>query len=267
MPFFQNMRRDNGKTTYFFFAGYNEAAMRYVLKEEFITGWEIISKKAALERLPAGFQIPEVHLDQYSPRVEKFVLCLVSHYDIQDLERGYWKMLDSDIKSTMTNDTSDALKQQFEFENLMTKDPSPLNPFGQNKHRNISQPKGPFFQNLRREKEATYFFFPGIYASSFSYFLKKYLVTGWDILVENDVYVLAHEGVDIPDVYLTPDAKTPEENIACLVSYYDPDDMNKAYQQLLLSPEWFNWHKDIAAKAKKDADFEEAMRKDPPPKN
>ena len=72
--------RQESETTFLFFARYLETNLRYALKECQITGWQIMTKREALQYLPDDFQVPEVRLYQGAPHVEKMVSVFVSHF-------------------------------------------------------------------------------------------------------------------------------------------------------------------------------------------
>lgn len=124
----------------------------------------------------------------------------------------------------------------------------------------------PFFDHLDRTADPSFFFFPSVYASGLKHFLERERVTGWEIAAKGAVVPYLPEGCQIPtDIRLTPAAPRIEKRVSCLVSYYTEASVSAAYQKLLLSQAWLDWHNDIAEKALADHELREAMARDPSP--
>ena len=122
-----------------------------------------------------------------------------------------------------------------------------------------------FFKNLRRGTNPTYFFFPTIYAPGLRHFLMTEKITGWDITTKRDIMPLLPNNVQIPEVRLTPTAPRVEKRVSCLVSRYDVNDLQSAYDALTSSQEWLDWHNQKASDAMAEYEFRNAMANDPSP--
>lgn len=81
--------RIESEPTFFFFARHLRMAFEHALEECQITGWQIISKREALQYLPDDFVIPEVRISPGAPRIEKDVQVFVSHYNLSDMIRKF----------------------------------------------------------------------------------------------------------------------------------------------------------------------------------
>ena len=126
MPFFQNLKR-GPKVTYFFVPEVYIPGLEHFLKEELITGWELVLKRDILPHLPDGFKIPEVRLTETAPRVEKRVACFVSYYDETTVNDAYLRLIYSQAWLDWHNGNASKAMRDYEFEEAMAKDPSPMN--------------------------------------------------------------------------------------------------------------------------------------------
>lgn len=113
MQFFRDMKQDV-HTTYYFFPTVYVNSLNHFLEESKITDWEILSKKQALTQLPEDFVIPEVRLTPTAPRIEKRISCFVSHYDIQDVKREYWRLVFSQEWLDWNNDVARRALEDYE---------------------------------------------------------------------------------------------------------------------------------------------------------
>lgn len=124
----------------------------------------------------------------------------------------------------------------------------------------------PFFDKLRRIESATFFFFPGIYAPGLEHFLAEEKITGWDIVKKSDALPYLPQGFKVPtDIRLSPGAPRVETRVSCLVSYYDEASIRAAYDAMLLSQAWLDWHNNNARAAMADHEYKNAMTADPSP--
>ena len=84
--------RIESEPTFFFFARSLREKFEHALEECQITDWQIMTKREALQYLPDDFVIPEVRISPGAPRIEKFVLAFVSHYNPDDMARKLFEI-------------------------------------------------------------------------------------------------------------------------------------------------------------------------------
>lgn len=84
--------RIESEPTFFFFARGLQDAFEHALEECHITGWKIMTHRAALHYLPEDFVMPEVRISPGAPRIEKCPLVFVSHYNTDDMARKLVKI-------------------------------------------------------------------------------------------------------------------------------------------------------------------------------
>ena len=129
MEFFQKLRRDNSRVTYFFFPSAHVEDFLHFLKEECITGWNMVTKEEALYYVPEGKAMRTTYRDPVTKRVEKNTACLVSHYSPNDMAAAYSALVNSDDWVERQDEKARMAARDYEFENAMARDPGPLNPF------------------------------------------------------------------------------------------------------------------------------------------
>lgn len=124
----------------------------------------------------------------------------------------------------------------------------------------------PFFNELKRTREPSFFFFPGIYAPGLRHFLEAEKITGCEIVKKQDVLPHLPQGFKVPeDIRLSPNAPRIEKRVSCLVSYYDIATIQAAYNKLLYSQDWLDWHNNNASAAMASQEYDSAMAADPSP--
>ena len=92
----------------------------------------------------------------------------------------------------------------------------------------------PFFNELKRTREPSFFFFPGIYAPGLRHFLEAEKITGCEIVKKQDVLPHLPHDFKVPeDIRLSPNAPRIEKRVSCLASYYDIATVQAAYHKQL----------------------------------
>ena len=248
---FNDVRRES-EPTFFFFASSLRLAFEYALKECQITGWQIMTRKEALQYLPEDFVIPEVRISPGAPRVEKAVLVFVSHYNQSDIARKFEGIqYDSDVRAWL-NAGGERLMKDCRREDKFLKDPAPFYPFaGSTREEDKAQIEG-----VRRGKEPTFFWFSRQHEADLVHYLEKHDITGWEIITDLEgVQNYLPEGANIPDV---PD-------IAVMVSYFDPADMERKLTEILSNEDNIAWRlKNIEASIRMQ-EYRQRWLNDPPP--
>lgn len=121
------------------------------------------------------------------------------------------------------------------------------------------------FDDIRRGKDVTFFFYAASRTGAFQHFLEEAMVTGWEILPKNKVKPYLPKGFEIPEVYVHEYAPRPERNVDCFVSYYNVDDLQKKFYEIMHSREYHAWLKEISDRSLKRQEYDDKWVKDPSP--
>lgn len=120
------------------------------------------------------------------------------------------------------------------------------------------------FDDVRRGKDVT-FFYAACHTGTFQHFLEEAMVTGWEILPKNKVKPYLPKGFEIPEVYAHEYMPRPERNVDCFVSYYNVDDMQRKFHEIMNSREYHAWLKELSDKSLKRQAYEDKWAQDPSP--
>ena len=119
----------------------------------------------------------------------------------------------------------------------------------------------------RRTDELTYFFFAKRNLDDFVHVLRENMVTGWGIYPLLEVKHRLPEGTIIPEVKRVEDGvfNAGHKGILVFVSYYDAEEVEKLYWEILKHPDTMARHSAQAEAANHNIAWREKFEDDPAP--